>query len=108
LFYHCGQVIIQRIRENNDKDKKKDVFAVAPTLILSMVRTGKLNAPHMNEGSTIACRHCTSLAEGTTSIKFTSGAKRTATAKPEVLEPRVCGEAGCGHEMPPQGEVEHS
>ena len=59
----------------------------------------------MNEGSAITCRCCTSLAEGTTSIKFAGGAERTITVKSEVLEPGVYGKAGCGHEMPLQGKV---
>jgi hypothetical protein len=45
------------------------------------------------------------LAKGTASIEFASGAENTGATKPEALEPRAYGKAGCGQESPPQGEA---
>ena len=45
------------------------------------------------------------LAEGTVSVEPASGAEKDTAAKPEALEPREHGKAGCRHKMPPQSEA---
>jgi len=47
-------------------------------------------------------------AEGTAGIKFAGTASKAVTEKPEVLEPRTEGKAGCGLERLPQLEEDQS
>lgn len=60
-----------------------------------------------DEGSAVACRRCTSLTQGTTSVELAGGVERTTTAKTEALVPRAYVEVGCGRETPLQGGVKH-
>ena len=51
---------------------------------------------HMNKQSTVTCRHCTNLAEGTAGVKLAGRAERATAAKLEALEPRAYGEVCTG------------